>query len=106
MATGMLPASDELLEGAHRAGNHDAVAGENDGALGGVEQFDGAVEFGLVVIVAHALRGKLRSGGFPVEFAGSLLRVFGDVNENWAGAAGIGDDERLRERCARYLRRA
>src|SRR6266566_2682446 len=46
---------DELLKGAHRAGNHDAMAGENDGAFGGVQHLDSAVEFCLVVIVAPAL---------------------------------------------------
>ena len=31
----------------HRAGNHDAVPGQNQRALGGVEQFDGAIESAL-----------------------------------------------------------
>ena len=92
---GNVAGANELLEGAHRAGKHDAVAGENERALGGVEQFDGAIEFGLVVIVAHALLRKLRRGGFPIEIAGSLLRVLGDVDEDRAGASGIGDDERF-----------
>src|SRR6266852_685649 len=72
--------SDDLFEGAHRSGNHDAMAGENEGALGGVEHFDGAVEFSLVVIVALALGRKFWRRSLPVEFGGSLLRVFGDVD--------------------------
>ena len=63
------------------------------GRFGGVQQFDGAIELGLVVIIAHAFLGKLRSGGIPIEFAGGLLCVFGDVDENGARASGIGDDE-------------
>ena len=90
---GNVAGADELLESVHRAGKHDAVAGQNQRALGGVEQFDGAIEFGLIVIIAHALLRKLRSGGIPIEFAGRLLGVFGDVDENRAGASGIGDDE-------------
>src|SRR4029077_6662 len=46
---GIIAGADELLKGAHRAGNHDAVAGKNNGAFGGVEHLDGAVEFGLIV---------------------------------------------------------
>ena len=30
--------------------------------------------------------GQLRLRGFPVEFAGGLLRVFGDVHQHRAGA--------------------
>src|SRR6266849_3039505 len=41
---------------------------------------DGAVEFGLVVIVALALGRKFWRRSLPVEFGGSLLRVFGDVD--------------------------
>ena len=33
---GIIAGADKLLKGAHRAGNHDAVAGKNDGALGSV----------------------------------------------------------------------
>src|SRR6266849_8099645 len=89
----IIAGADELLEGAHRAGNHDPVAGENDGAFGGVQHLDGAVEFGLIVIVAPALGRKSWLRRFPVEFGGSLLRVFGDVDKDRAGAAAVGDQE-------------
>ena len=90
---GEVAGADELLEGAHGAGNHDAVAGEDERALGGVEKFDGAIEFGFVEIGANALRRKLWSCGIPVEFGGGLLRVLGDVDEDRAGTSGVGDDE-------------
>src|SRR5207245_254838 len=33
----IIASADELLKGAHRAGNHDAVTGQNDGAFGCVQ---------------------------------------------------------------------
>src|SRR5438445_258875 len=100
----MIAGPDELLKGAHRSGNHDPVAGENEGALGGVEHLDGAVEVGLIVIVAAALGWKFWLTRFPVEFSGSLLRVFGDVNEDGARTSAIGDQEGLANG-ARYVLR-
>src|SRR5712692_3033201 len=96
--------SDELLKGAHRAGNHDAVAGEKDGAFGGVQHLDGAVEFGLVVIVADALGRKFWRGRFPVEFSGSLLRIFGDVDKDRSGTSAIRDQKGLAESARNALR--
>src|SRR6266567_8194352 len=91
----IIAGADELLERAHRAGNHDAVASKNDGALGGIQHFDRAVEFGLIVIVANTLGRKFWRRRFPVEFRGSLLGVFGDVNKHRAGASAIGDQKGL-----------
>src|SRR6266478_3728691 len=76
----IIAGADELLKGAHRTGDHDAMAGKNDGAFGGVQHLDGAVEFGLVVIVADALGRKFWRRRLPVEFSGSLLRIFGHVD--------------------------
>src|SRR5438046_147267 len=90
---GIIAGTDELLKGAHRAGNHDAVACENDGALGSVQHFDGAVEFSLIVIIAHAFRRKFWLRRFPIELSGSLLRVFGDVDKHWAWPPAVGDQE-------------
>ncbi len=69
------------------------MAGQNDGAFGGVQHLDGAVKFGLIVIVALALGRKSWRRCFPVKFDGSLLRVFGDVDKDRAGAAAVGDQE-------------
>src|SRR5713226_6858772 len=77
----IIAGADELFKGSHCAGNHDPMAGKNDGALGGVEHPDGAVEVGLIVIVTAALGRKFWLTRFPVEFSRSLLRVFGDVHE-------------------------
>src|SRR6266849_1154855 len=90
---GKIAGVHKAVEHAHGAGNHDAVAGENQRALGGVEQIDGALKFRLVVIDALALGRKLRHGSFPIEIAGSLLRVFGDIDEDRARAARVGDQE-------------
>src|SRR5579864_2463608 len=92
---GEIAGVDKFVEDAHGAGHHDAVSGKNQGTLGGVEKLDGALELGLVVVQALALGRKLRRGRVPVEIAGGLLRVLGDVDENGARAAGTGDDERL-----------
>src|SRR5438552_3284532 len=93
---GIIAGADELLKGAHRAGNHDAVACENDGALGGIQHFDGAVEFSLIVIIAQAFRRKFWLRRFPSELSGSLLRVFGDVDKHWAWPPAVGDQEGFR----------
>src|SRR6266550_3871847 len=71
--------------------NHDAMAGEDDGAFGGVQHLHGAVEFCLVEIVAPALGGEFWHRRFPVEFSGSLLRVFGNVDKYRAGTSTLGD---------------
>ena len=94
---------DELLKGAHRAGNHDAMAGENDGAFGGVQHLHGAVEFCLVMIVAPALGGEFWHRRFPVEFSGSLLRVLGNVDKDRAGTSTLGDQEGFTESARNIL---
>src|SRR5713101_1115492 len=99
----MIARSDELFESAYRSGNHDAMAGENEGALGGVQHLDGAVEFGLVVIVALALGRKFWRRRFPVEFSGSLLRILGDVDQDRSGTSAIGDQEGFTEGACNVL---
>src|SRR4029077_11188927 len=83
--------ANELVEHAHRAGNHDAVTGKNQRALGAVEKFDRALKLCWFVIDALAFGRKLRRGCFPVEIAGGLLGVFGDIDQNRTGPAGICD---------------
>src|SRR5258708_8134432 len=51
------------------------------------------IKLRLFVVDALALGGKLRRGGVPVEIARGLLRVFGDIDEDGAGPAGICDQE-------------
>ena len=93
----IIAGADELLKGTHRTRNHDAMAGENDGAFGGVQHLDSAVEFGLIVIVASAFGRKFWRRCFPVEFCGSLLRVFCDVDKDRAGTSAIGNQEGFAE---------
>ena len=85
-----------LGEGAHLlhgAGFGDAVAGEDDGALGVANEFGGLGEAG-VFHAQHGVRAiGARLGGGKVEDGRGLLRVLGDVNEHRAGAAGDGDLE-------------
>src|SRR5260370_1015064 len=64
----------------------------------------GAVEFSLVVIAAPALGGKIWRGRFPVEFRGSLLRVFGDVDKDRAGTPAVSDQEGFTDRARNVLR--
>ncbi len=52
---GEIAGVNEAVEHAHGAGNHDAVAGQDQRALGIVEEFDGALKFGLIVIDALTL---------------------------------------------------
>src|SRR5260370_641811 len=78
---GIIARADELLKGPHRAGNHDSMAGENDGPLRGGEHLDGAGEFRLIVIGAHALRWQVRCArtrgghGYTDSTAGARVAV-------------------------------
>src|SRR5262249_45639064 len=76
---GEVAGANKLLERFHRAGDHDAVPCENQGALGRMQKFDRSVEVGLVDTGTNALGRQLRSSSVPVEFGRSLLGVFGDV---------------------------
>ena len=90
---GNLRALGEGADLLHGAGLGDAVAGEDDGALGVADQFGGLGQAG-VFNAQHGVRAiGLRLGGFKVEDRGGLLRVFGDVDEDRAGAAGLCDLE-------------
>src|SRR5206468_407602 len=73
--------------------NHDAVAGENERTFSGMEEFDGAIEFGFVDAGANTLGWQFGLGGAPIEFGGGLLGVLGDIHENRARAARLGDDK-------------
>ena len=77
------------------AGFDDAVAGEDDGLLRLLDQFDGFAD-GAGFGAEHGVRAIGRGcGGVEVEERGGLLRVLGDVDEHGAGAAGGGDLEGL-----------
>jgi len=77
------------------AGLDDAVAGEDERALGGIDQLGGLGELRGGRLVVRAVPGQLRRGGLPVELGNHLLRVLGDVDQHRAGAAARGDVERL-----------
>ncbi len=75
----------------HGAGFGDAVAGENDGALGIADELGGLLE-AAVCDVKHGVRAiRARLGGGEVENGRALLRVLGDVNEHWARTTGACD---------------
>jgi hypothetical protein len=77
------------------AGLQDAVAGEDDRALGGADELDG---FRMLLSIRreHGVRAVgFRLGGFEVEGRGGLLRVLGDVDQHRPGAAGLCDLEGL-----------
>ena len=64
------------------------------GRLAVLSKFDGAIEFGLVVIDrACASAEGLGAAASQSNSAGSLLRVLGDVDEHRAGTAGLCDEE-------------
>src|SRR5712664_1839605 len=76
----IIAGADEFFKDTHSAGNHDAVARQNNGTLGGIEHLDSTIELSLIVIIADALWWKFWGCRFPVELRGSLLSVFGNVN--------------------------
>ncbi len=81
----------------HRARQHDAVPGENQRPLGGVDELERALElFGPRAPVGTELR-LLRHRGVPVELARRLLCVLGDVDVHRARPSRRGDLEGLAE---------
>ena len=74
------------------AGDHGALAGEDDGALGLGDEFGGFFDGGLVDfegflgVVAGEVHGFVEGAG-----EGGLAFVFGDVDEDGSRAAGGGD---------------
>src|SRR6266851_2906579 len=81
---------DDLLFG---SGLDDAVAGENDGLFGLLDELDGLLERGgLGAEHGMGTRGG-GSGGGEVEGSGGLLGVLGDVDEDGPGASGLRDLE-------------
>ncbi len=75
----------------------DAVAGEDDGPLGRLDEFDGLLD-AVGLGAQHGVRTmRRRRGGVEVEGGGGLLGVLGDVDQHRAGAAGLGDLEGLAE---------
>ncbi len=92
---GDLPAFGEGDDLGFGSGVRDAVAGEDDGLLCGFDELDGLLDRGGFG-TQHRVRAVGWGGrGFEVERCGVLLRVFGDVDEHRAGAAGLCDLEGL-----------
>jgi hypothetical protein len=94
LATGILRLSAKAMTWS-RAGEDDAVAGEDDGLLGGGDERDGFLH-GTGFGAQHGVRAVRRGrGGGEVEGRGGLLRVLGDVDEDGARATGARDLEGL-----------
>ena len=92
-ATGICARSASVRTCSMAPDSDDAVAGEDDGALGVADEFGGLREAG-VFDAQHGVRAiGARLGGFKVEDGRALLRVLGDVDEHRAGAAGARDLE-------------
>ena len=101
-ATGICGALGECAHLLHRAGLDDAVAGEDDGALGVADELGGLRE-ACVIDAQHGVGAiGARLGGGKVEDGRGLLRVLGDVDEHRAGAAGLGDLEGVAD-CGRNV---
>ena len=82
----------------HCAGNDDPMPGQNYRALRVLDQFESLFVFRGLRRKIGAISGQLRLRRFPVELTRRLLGVFGDVDENRAGATGPGDVEGLADR--------
>jgi hypothetical protein len=95
---GNLRALGEGADLLHCVGLGDAVAGENDGALGVANELGSLGEAGFID-VEHGMRAiGARLGGFEVEDGLALERVLGDVDVDRAGAAGDRDLKGVTER--------
>ena len=93
-----LRALGELDDLALRAGEHHAVAGENQRPLGGGDELD-RVAHRSVAGQGFVVRfGEVGLGGRPVDLAAPLLRVLGDVDQHRAGTSPPRDGERLEHR--------
>ena len=96
-----------LGEGAQavlRAGDRHAVAGEDDRALRALDQLGGAGEIGLHRRGRFAAGAAHGRGRVPVELAGRLLRVLGDVDQDRPRTPLLRDLERLAHRRGDVLR--
>src|SRR4051812_13255232 len=85
----------ELLEHTHRAGNHDSVSGQNERALGRIQQLDRAVKVGLLVVDTLPLGRKVWRRSLPIEITGSLLRILGYIHKYGTRPPRTRDHERL-----------
>ena len=90
----------------HGARDDDAVSGEDQRPLGFVDQLQGLRVLRFLGRKIGTIPRRLRFGGFPVEFAGRLLRVFSDVDQHRTGTAGAGHVKRLAQHAAPVDRRA
>ena len=95
-ATGIWVFSAKLAQLVHRAGEQDAVPGQDDRPLGRLDRLGGQAQLAWV-----ALEGRLEAGQVDrVGMGGARLRhqrVLGDVDVDGPGAAGARDVERLGE---------
>ena len=92
IATGICAFSAKLEQRLLGAAEHDAVAGENQRPLGGVDQRQ---RIDAARVTGPGQRFEIGRGGVPVELAGAELRVLGDVDEHRPGPSAGGDRERF-----------
>ncbi len=85
----------EFRKRLHRAAYHDAVPGQDQRALGGIQKLDRAIELRLIEIFLLALHRQLRRGRFPIELSGSLLRIFGNIHQHRSRPASVGNHKRF-----------
>ena len=86
-----------------RAGENDAVAGQNDRPPGLVDESERGVDFLLAREENRFPAMRLGSRGFPVENAGGLLGVLGDVQEHRAGPVGRRNLKGFAQRRSNFL---
>ena len=87
------------------AGNQNAVAGQDHRPLGFANQFHRLFVCFLRGRKIGTIAAHLRRGRFPVEFAGGLLRVLGDVDQHRTGASGFRDVKSFANRGRQILAR-
>ena len=87
------------------AGEHHAVARQDQRPLGGIDERDRVAMIAVAGQRVVARFGEMRLGGVPVELAAGLLRVLGDVDQHGARTAARRDRERLAD-ARRHVGRA
>src|SRR4029077_1605296 len=79
----------------HRARQNDAVPSEYDRPLGIVDQFQRLLVFAGCWRQVGTVSQELRRNRLAIKLASGLLRILGDVHQDWPRASGFGDIESL-----------
>ncbi len=72
----------KVAEHVHGAGNNHAVAGQDHGPLCAVDQLERLIVIRGLRRKVRTISRQLRRRRFPLELAGALLRVLGDVDQH------------------------